>query len=186
MTQFVTTVNSRRICSRDLIPKNVKKSDVLSILYNKPLKEFKKPKFKIGDRVRISKHDLPFRKGYKPQFTQKVFEIVAVFPENLQHTQKRMNKVTLTAVNFIRKRGSKSFNNGIVYNRVGFKCICTTVSGQNTELFYRLFTRATESGRSMGGCNLKNILPIKVPKCHGGKFMFFDKKLSKSSEFYYL
>ena len=78
LTQFVTTLNSRRNCSIDLIPKNVKNSDFLSILYSKPLREFRKPQFKIGDRVRISKYDLPFRKGYKPQFTQEVFEIVAI------------------------------------------------------------------------------------------------------------
>ena len=57
LTQFVTTVNSRRNCSIDLIPKNVMKSDFLSILYSKPLREFSKPKFKVGDRVRISKYD---------------------------------------------------------------------------------------------------------------------------------
>ena len=34
-------------------------------------------KFGIRDRVRISKHELTFRKGYNPQFTQEVFEIVA-------------------------------------------------------------------------------------------------------------
>ena len=50
----------------------------MSILYSEPLREFKKPTFKIGDRVRISKYDLPFRKGYKPQFTPDVFEIVAI------------------------------------------------------------------------------------------------------------
>ena len=50
----------------------------MSILYSKPLREFKKPAFKIGDRVRISKYDLRFRKGYKPQFTREVFEIVAI------------------------------------------------------------------------------------------------------------
>ena len=39
----------------------------------------------------------------------------------------------------------------------------------------------------MGGCNFGNILPINVPECHGGKnYVFFDKKLSRSSEFYYL
>ena len=76
MAQFVTTINSRRNCSIDLIPKNVKNSGFLSILYSKPIREFKKPQFKIGDRVRISKYDLPFRKDYKPQFTQKVFEVV--------------------------------------------------------------------------------------------------------------
>ena len=63
LTQFVTTVNLRKYCSIDLIPKNVKISDFLSILYSKPLREFRKPKFKIGDRVRISKYDLLFRKG---------------------------------------------------------------------------------------------------------------------------
>ena len=78
LTQFVTTLNSRRNCSKDLIPKNVKNSNFLSILYSKQLRDFRKPMFKIGDRFRISKYDLPFRKGYKPQFTQEVFEIVAI------------------------------------------------------------------------------------------------------------
>ena len=46
------------------------------MLYSKPLREFRKPKFKVADRVRISKYDLPFRRGYEPQFTKEVFEIV--------------------------------------------------------------------------------------------------------------
>ena len=53
----------------------------MSTLYSKPFKpsrEFKKPTFKIGDRVRISKYDFPFRKGQKPQFTREVFAIVAI------------------------------------------------------------------------------------------------------------
>ena len=78
LTQFLTTLNSRRNCSVHLIPKNVKNSDFLSILYSKPLREFRKPKFRVGYRVRISKHDLPCRKGYKPQFTQEVFGIVEI------------------------------------------------------------------------------------------------------------
>ena len=61
-----------------MIPKNVKNSEFLSILYSKPQREFRKLKFKIGDRVRISKYDLPFRKVYKPQCTKEVFEIVAI------------------------------------------------------------------------------------------------------------
>ena len=78
LTQFVTTLNSRRNCSIDLIPKNVSNSDFLSILYSKPLRVYRKPKFKIGERVRTSKYDWPFRKGYKPQFIREVFEIVAI------------------------------------------------------------------------------------------------------------
>ena len=58
LTQSATTLNSLRNCSIDLIPKNVKNSDFLYILYSKPLlREFRKPKFEIGDRVRISNYD---------------------------------------------------------------------------------------------------------------------------------
>ena len=56
----------------------VKNCDFMSNLYSKTLRKHKKATFKIGDRVRISKHDLLFRKGYKPQFTREVFEIVAI------------------------------------------------------------------------------------------------------------
>ena len=78
LPQFITTLNSRRNSSIDMRPNTVKNSDFMSILYKKNLREFKKPTFKIGDRVRISKYDLPFRKGYKPQFTREVFKIVAI------------------------------------------------------------------------------------------------------------
>ena len=87
LTQFDTTLNFRRNYSIDFIPKNVKNSDILSILYSKSLREFMKPKIKVGDRVRISKYDLPFRKGYEPQFTKEVFEIVAFSSKKHQHTQ---------------------------------------------------------------------------------------------------
>ena len=86
-TQFVTTLIFRRFCLTDLIPKNVKNSDFLSILYSKPLREFRKPKFEIGDRVRISKFDLPFRNGYKPQFTKKFSKLLQFLPKSLQQTQ---------------------------------------------------------------------------------------------------
>ena len=76
--QFIATMMSRNNRSIDMKPNHVKNSDFMSILYSKPLREYKKPKFGIGDRVRISKYDLPFRKGYKPQFTQENFEIVAI------------------------------------------------------------------------------------------------------------
>ena len=49
LPQFITTLNSRRNCSIDMRPNTVKNCDFMSILYNKPLREFKKPTFKIGD-----------------------------------------------------------------------------------------------------------------------------------------
>ena len=77
LPKFINTLNSRRNSSIDMRPNTVKNCDFMSILYSKPLREYKKPTLKIGDRVRISKYDRPFRKGYKPQFTREVFEIVA-------------------------------------------------------------------------------------------------------------
>ena len=76
--QFITTLNSRRNSSIDMRPNTVKNCNLMCILYSKPLREYNKPTFKIVDRVRISKYDLLFRKGYKPQFTSEVFEIVAI------------------------------------------------------------------------------------------------------------
>ena len=64
-------------------PNHVKKSDFMSILYSKPLRGYEKPRFGIGDRVRISKYALLFRKGCKPQFTQEIFEIVAIATKKL-------------------------------------------------------------------------------------------------------
>ena len=78
LPQFITTSNTRRNSSIDMRPNTVKNCDFMSILYSKTLREFKKPTFKNGDRVQISKYDLPFCKGYKPQFTREVFEIVAI------------------------------------------------------------------------------------------------------------
>ena len=77
LPQFITTLNSRTNSSIDMKPNTVKNCDFMSILYSKLLREFRKPTFKIGDRMRISKHDLPFRKGYKLQFAR-VFEKVAI------------------------------------------------------------------------------------------------------------
>ena len=64
LTQFVATMNSRNNRSIDMKHNHVKNSDFMSILYSEPLREYKKPKFGIGNRGRISKYDLPFRKGY--------------------------------------------------------------------------------------------------------------------------
>ena len=50
-------------------PNTVKNCDFMFILYSKPLREFKKPTLENGDRVRISNFDLPFREGYRLQFT---------------------------------------------------------------------------------------------------------------------
>ena len=62
LSQFITTLNSRRNSLIDMRPNTVKKCDFMSNLYSKPLREFKKPIFKVGDRLRTSKYDLFFAK----------------------------------------------------------------------------------------------------------------------------
>ena len=78
MPQFIATMNSRNNRSIDIKPNHVKNSDFEPILYSKPLREYKKPKFGIGDGVRFFKYNIPFSKGYKLQPTQEIFEIFAI------------------------------------------------------------------------------------------------------------
>ena len=75
LQQFVSTLNCRKNRSIGKFPRDVKNSNFLSIMYNKSFEKYTKPKCKIGDRIRISKNDIPFRKRYKPQFTDEIFEI---------------------------------------------------------------------------------------------------------------
>ena len=107
--------------SVDLIPGDIKYSFFLSVLYSKPPQEHRKPKFKNGDRVRFSRFDLHFRKGCETQFAEEVFEIGANFSRKPPTCTKKMKRMRLSAVNLIRKRWSKSFNNEIVYNSVDIK-----------------------------------------------------------------
>ena len=120
LPQFITTLNSRRNSSIDMTPNTVRNCVFISILYSKPLREFKKPTFKIGDRGRISKFDLPFRKGYKPQFTREVFEIVAIATRKPPTYIIKDEQDEIIQGKFYQKSWLKSFNNGFVYNRVGF------------------------------------------------------------------
>ena len=78
LQQFVSVLNCRKNRSNGKSPRDVKNSDFLSIFYNKSFKKYTKPKFKIGDRVRISKTDIPLRNGYQPQFTDEIFKISAI------------------------------------------------------------------------------------------------------------
>ena len=75
----------------------------MSILYSTLLREHKKPTFKTGDRVRISKNDLPFRKGYKPQLHKKFLKLYQVQQENHQRTQSRMSETRFFKANFMKK-----------------------------------------------------------------------------------
>ena len=70
------TINSRVNRVTKLAPNKVTKKDVprLVSLSSQTIK-FQRPKFYVGDFVRIVKRDEAFRKGYKQSFTDEVFEV---------------------------------------------------------------------------------------------------------------
>ena len=55
LPQFSITLNSRRNRPIDMRPNTVKNCELMFILYSQPLREYEKPTFKTGDRVRIWK-----------------------------------------------------------------------------------------------------------------------------------
>ena len=97
LSQFVTTLNTRRNRSIDMKPSNVKNSDFMAVLYSKPIRDFNNnPKFNIGYPVRISKQDLPFKKVYKPQYTNKLLKLLHLLHANQLHIIYKMNKMKLS------------------------------------------------------------------------------------------
>ena len=81
MQSFVQTINFRVNRVTKLARNKVTKKDVpylISLIFNSSAKLIRRPKFYVGDFVRISKAHLPFRKGYKQTFTNEVFEIYDV------------------------------------------------------------------------------------------------------------
>ena len=78
LSQFVDTINSRVNRVTNLAPNKVSKKHVpllRSLAAEKSAKLVKKPRFEVGDTVRIAKQDLPFKKGYKQNFTDEIFTI---------------------------------------------------------------------------------------------------------------
>ena len=141
LTQFVTTLNYIGNCSTVLIPKSLRNSEFWSILCNKPQREFRKPKFKIGERVRISKLDSSLRKGSKPHFTQELFEIVAAFFKETSNLCKKHEQDEVVLGKFSRKGidGSQitmeSFTVELVSHASVQKCIDNTL--RSCLYFYR-------------------------------------------------
>ena len=82
---FVQTINSRVNRVMKLARNKVTKKDVpylISLIFYTSAKLVRRPTVYVGDFVRISNADLPFRKGYKQTFTNKVFEIYDIPTRN--------------------------------------------------------------------------------------------------------
>ena len=83
LDRLVHQYNSRAHSSTSMSPVEASKKSnemrVLAALNTYPAPKHKRPKFKVGDRVRISKYKTLFEKGYTPNWTTEVFEINNVF-----------------------------------------------------------------------------------------------------------
>ena len=79
-----------------------------------------KLKFKVGDRVRISKKDIPFPKGYKPQFTDEIFEISVISTKILLHTSSKISTKRKFWKNFMKKSLEKVLIKGKSFFKLNF------------------------------------------------------------------
>lgn len=75
---FVNIMNNRKNRSIGMAPAKVDTKDVFAILH-KSKSQNMKPKFQLGDKVRISAMNRPFRKGYKQQFSEEIFIVDKIF-----------------------------------------------------------------------------------------------------------
>ena len=154
--------------------KGVKKSDFLSILYSKSLREYEKPKSKVGDKIRFSKFEWLFREGSKPQLTQEVYESV-------RFSSKKPPTYTMKDEQYEIIRG-KIYQKELIEDIQQWNHLQKCWSPMHLHSCFQIiksaliqiFTGATEVGRSLGSCNFGKMLPINVLKCHGKKIMFFD------------
>ena len=75
---FVDIINSKINRVTKLAPNQVKKSDESFLVSLQKSNAIKKPKFKLGQHVRIRRKIVLFHRGYRIQFTEEVFQIAAV------------------------------------------------------------------------------------------------------------
>ena len=74
LQRFVDVINSRINRNIRLAPKDVVNSDFLTVMYKRmKLRKNTKPKFQVGDKVRLALAEGKFQKGYKPHYTHESF-----------------------------------------------------------------------------------------------------------------
>jgi len=82
ISDLVYAYNHTEHAAHGMRPVDVKQNNSLSVfnkLYGEMLMK-RKPKFGVGDHVRIDKDKLKFEKGYEYRFQEEIFEIYKVVP----------------------------------------------------------------------------------------------------------
>ena len=71
-------MNTRVNRSTGKVQKNITNKTFRQFFYRNPINQYKRPRFKVGENVRISKKGILLRKGYKSQFTNEILKIVKI------------------------------------------------------------------------------------------------------------
>jgi len=79
LQDFVRTINTRVNRVTKLAPAKVTKKHTAHLIsLTSGVNQLRKAKLKVGETVRIAKEDIAFKKGYKQNFTDELFEIVGI------------------------------------------------------------------------------------------------------------
>ena len=103
MDSFLKTMNTRVYRSTGKAPKNVTNKDFLSIFYSKPINQYKRPRFKVGENVRISKKMFHSEKNINLSSQMKYSKLLKLLLLNHQPITFVENKVIKFQVNFMNK-----------------------------------------------------------------------------------
>ena len=80
--KYNTTYHRSIKCTPTVARKPSSRQHVEEALYGRKLPPLKRPKFKVGDRVRILKKKKTFEKGFTPSWTEELFTVCEVKPTN--------------------------------------------------------------------------------------------------------
>lgn len=92
--------NSRKHRTIGMAPKDVTEKDearLLNTVYNYPRETTKKPRFNVGDYVRLSKYKGVFEKKYTPNWGVEIFQIAKrnlIIPETYNLVDDRKEEIT--------------------------------------------------------------------------------------------
>ena len=121
---------------------------------------------------------------------KKFLNFLPLLLKNLSQLQSKTNKKKLYMGNITRRKWLESSEYEFLYHRVGFQRIFAALSIHYDQFLHKFFARASEFGRTMRGSNFREFLPINVPNRYRGEIyddmLFYDYKLSKTTEAYYL
>ena len=78
LKNFTKTLNTRVNRSTGLPPENVQNGNSITFFYKKSTKTNRLPSLKIGEVVPFVKVSTAFSKGYKPQFTEEILNVIDI------------------------------------------------------------------------------------------------------------